>query len=418
MPKTNIKKLPKSQVEVSVSLTDEEFKNYYQPVYDEVAAEITIKGFRKGNAPKEMVAGAVDAEKVFTTAIEEAAKETINELKKEHEWVFIDQPNVEVTNTKEGVSYTVVLTLLPDVDLGDYKKILKKYFDKEIKVEVSEKEKEKALAWLVDSRAILTRVERESKNGDVVEVKIAAKADGKEIPGAQFDGDRFVLGESQFMEGFDEKLLGKKEGESVSFSLLAGKDYWHKELQGKTIDFTVEIKGVFNRTKPELNDEFAKSLGASFQTLEDIQKNIAEGLAMEKEQKEIQDRQIKATTEIAEKAKIELPEILVSRMLDQLVQDMKRMIPKDVKKDPKELDEELRAQMQKQAEQNVATHLVVYKIARDEKLTPTEEEIHAEAAMVGVDVNQYAAVLYDRIQNRKVFAFMVKEGKGETKIEK
>lgn len=417
MPKTNVKKLPKSQVEVSVALSDEEFKSYYEPVYNEAAAQVTIKGFRKGNAPKEMVAGAVDADKVFTSAIEEAAKYTLDELKKENEWVFVDAPQVQVTDTKNGVAYTATLTLLPEVELGDYKKILKKYFADPIKVEVSEEEKTKALDWLVNSRASETRVTRESKDGDLVEVKITAKADGKEIPGAQFQGDRFILGKSQFMQGFDEKLIGKKEGETTSFSLMAGKDYWHKDLQGKTIDFTVEIKGVFERKVPELNDEFVRSLGPSFQTVADVKKNIAQGMAKEKENKEIEDRQIKAITEISEKAKIEIPDILANRMLDQLVGDMKRIIPPDPKKDPQELDAELRKQMRDQAEKNVATHLVIYKIARDEKLTPTVEEVEREAALLSVDAQQYGAVLYDRIQNRKVFNFLVETGKGEVKKE-
>lgn len=411
--KHSIKKLPGSKVELTVNLEDKEFSGYYQSAEDNAAANVTIKGFRKGAAPKEMVTAALDHDKIFREAINEAVRWSLESIKQEQDWTFIDQPSIEVTDGEpgKGVSYKAILTVFPEIVLGDYKKIAGKIFGEKMELTVNEDEVQKTIEWLRGSRAKEVRVARGAAPKDLVEIDIETEHAGQPVEGASFKNDRFILGESNFIAGFDKHLEGKKENEVVKFSITAPKDYWQKELQGKQLDFTVVIHGVFERELPALNDEFAKTLGPKFQTAEDVTKNIREGLLHEKTDKENEKRRIKVLDEIAKDSKMEIPEILVERTLDGMVADVARMIPPGENKNPAELMKEMREKMRDRAVANVKSNLIMYKLVQVEKLDPTAEEVGAEAAHRGVDLEKQHDYIYGILQNKKVFAFLEAQAK-------
>lgn len=404
--KNKIKKLAGSKVELEVTLTDAEFQTYYQPAYDEAAKHIAIKGFRPGTAPKNLVDQAIDHEKIFSLAVQEAVRWSLDTIKKENNWTLIDHPKVEVTDSKEGVTYKATLTVFPDVELADYRKIAKKVFSQKKPVTITDEEIDKTIDYVVKSRAAETRVARPAGTGDLVEIDIETVIEGKPVPNGSFKNDRFILGESHFIEGFDKHLEGKKEGEGATFSIKAPDTYWQKEVRGKTLDFTIKINGVFERKLPILNDEFAKTLGPTFKTVDDMKKSVREGMTLEKEEKETEKLRIQAIEEIAKSAKIDVPEILIERTLDGIVADMKRMVPPEENKNPEELNKEMRVKLRDRAINNVRGNLSMYKIAQDEKLEPTKEEVGEEAKRHGVDLEKEYDYIYGTLQNQKVFKFL------------
>ncbi len=418
MPKTKSKKLPKSQVEVEISLDVKEFQKYWQPAYDEAASKVTLKGFRPGTAPKEMLDQAIDHDKVFEKAVHEAVRFSLNEFTDANNLTLIDQPQVEVLDAKNGVAYKATLTVFPEVKLGNYKKIAKKIFGEKKPVAITPEEIEKTLKWIAGSRAATTLAKRPSKKGDLVELDVETTVGGKPLEGASFKGDRFVVGESHFIKGFDEQIENREEGEDFAFSIVAPADYWQKELRGKSIDFKVKIHGVFDRILPEINDAFAAGLGPNFKTVADLKKSIESGLTQEKVEKENEKLRLKVLDEIAKDSKMELPEIMVERTLVSMIEDVKRVLPKDLPagrqgqiQSPETLERDLREKMRARAEQNVATNLVMYQIAKDEKLEPSKEEIEKDAAMNNVDLEQHYDYSYGRVQNQKVFAWLEAQAK-------
>lgn len=409
--KHDIKKLPGSQVELKVALEDSEFKTYYEAAESQAAANVTIKGFRKGTAPKELVAAALDHDAVFHTAINEAVRRSLNEVKAEHDWTLIDQPRIEVTDGEpgKGIKYTATLTVFPEIKLGNYAKIAAKTFADRKPVVVAEEEITKTIEWLRGSRAKETRVARGAQAKDLVEVDIEAESGGVAVPNSSFQGDRFILGESNFIAGFDKHLEGKKENEVVKFSITAPKDYWQKELQEKQLDFTVVVRGVFERELPALDDAFAQSLGPNFKTADDLLKNVREGLTMEKTEKENEKLRAKALEAIAKDSTMDIPTVLIERTLDSMVADVQRMVPAGENKNPEALIKEMREKLRDRAKANVVSNLVMYKLAQVEKLEPTAEEVGAEAARLGVDLEKEHDYIYGTLQNKKVFEFLEKQ---------
>jgi trigger factor len=407
--KHDIKKLPKAQIEVSVTLDDKEFAGYYEAAETKAAGEVTIKGFRKGAAPKEMVAAALDHDAIFHSAINEAVRWSLNEIKIENNWTFIDQPKIEITEGEpgKGITYKASLTIFPEIKLGDISKIAKKVFADKKPVEVTEEEVAKTLEWIRGSRAAETRVVREAKLGDLVEADIDTECEEKPVKGASLQNDRFILGESNFIVGFDKHLEGKKENEVIKFSIVAPKDYWQKELQGKQLDFTVTLRGVFERKLPDLTDEFAVGLGGKFKTVEDLKNSIKEGVKMEKQEKELEKLRIKVLEEISKDSKMDIPDIMVERTLDDMMDQYGQYLKgeaTDTKQE--EFRSEMRNKLRERAVSNVSNNLVMYKIAQEQNLVPTAEEIEAEAAHHNVDAEKQHEQLYAMLQNKKVFEYL------------
>ncbi len=410
--KSSFKKQRGSKIALEVTLDATDFKPHYEQVLSDALKQVNLKGFRPGTAPKEMAMGALNQEKVFEEAVNDAVRHTLSGITENHGWVVIDRPVVEVVESNDalkngGLQFKVELTVFPEVTLADYKKMAKKVNADRKEVAVSGEEVEKAFKWVLKSRAPLIRVTREAKNGDVLEIDIKTTHEGKNVPGGDIEKDKFELGEGKFIPGFEEKIIGHKEGEEVEFSLTAPKNYWQKEFQNKKLDFKVKIGAVFEAKLPEVNDEFAKTLG-NFKTIEEVKNNIKDGLKMEHEERESEKRKIKMLEEIIKESKMDLPEIFITKTLDGMMEELKMQIEA-----AKENIEETRKNLMPAAEKRVAGNVVVHEIAKIEKLEPSKEEVEAESKYHaqearGLDADKYYDYIYGIILNRKVFEFLGK----------
>jgi len=402
---------PGSIREVEISLTGDEFETYWKEAHESALEKVSLKGFRKGTAPKELADQAVDKDAVFHTAVEAAARINLKELAEENNWTFIDTPKIEVLEAtkktgkeKPGLRYKAHLTIFPEVILGEYKKIAEKVLKSKKEVSISDEEIEKSLAWLRDSRAKQILKNGTAERGDVIEGDISSMVDGKAITGGDLKGDTFVLGQSRFVPGFDDMLIGKKAGEEATFSLTAPNDYWQKDLQNKEIAFTVYIKGVYTREFPPIDDAFANMLSPQFKTLDDLKKNMREGLLFERKEKEKERMRGEILEKIISESKIDLPEVMAEKTLDALVEETKILL-KDAPENMKE-DTVLRKNLAEKADKRIKGQLVLYAIAQKEALEPTEEEVKEEAQRRNLDQTQYDDYSYGIAQHKKVFEFL------------
>lgn len=412
------KDLKNSMFEIEVTLDHKEFLDYYQPILDNALSQVHLKGFRPGTAPKEMADQAVDKEKVFEEAVRKAVQATLKEIALDNEWQIIDQPKIEVLESKEGLQYKATITIFPKVELGDYKKTAVKVLGAEMKEsKIEEKEVEDTIKWILNSRAKLTRVSKEAAKGNVLDIDFEGTAEGKPLDGASGKADSFVLGDGKFVPGFEENLINHKEGDTVEFTVTFPSDYWKEDMRGKKVDFKVKVHGVFERELPELTDEFVKGLG-KFETAEDLRKNIREGLAKEKNEKERERVRLKLLEQIIKSAKMDLPETMVSRTLDSMVNEYKEYaaMSQTAGKKKNESDADIRKQLEQKAKDSVATNLILYQIAKDEHLEPTPEEVEEDTNKFmrtmrpeqakTVDPQKLYDYSYGVVQNRKVFDFL------------
>ncbi|MEZ4156674.1 MAG: trigger factor [Candidatus Paceibacterota bacterium] len=408
MTKHKIKKTEDSGVNIVVDLNKDEFAPFWKGAYEEQASKVSVKGFRKGKAPKEFLDGGVDKDKAFSEAFSSAVRSVLNDLITENKWTIIDQPRVDLLETTDdgGVRFSIDLTLFPEIELADYRKLAPKILSEKKDEVISAEELAKSLDYLTDSRAKEKLVDREAKEGDLIEADVDASVGGEAVPGASLKKDRFILGKSRFMSGFDKKLEGKKAGETLTFSIEAPKDYWQKDYAGKVFDFTVKILAVYEREVPELTDEFAKILCHEFTGLEDLKKSVSEGLLAEKQKREGERVQIKLIEELTEKSSVKIPSVMTDRMLDGMVAETMQMFAGKLPEGEDKMRAEMRKQFKDEAEKRTKTHLVIHALAEKEGLVPTKSDVEAMAKLQNLDANTYYDHIYGHLQNKKVFDFL------------
>ncbi len=408
--KSTSKKLSGSVIELTVTLDEKEFEEYIEHAKEDFRRGVSIKGFRKGNAPKEIADRAINPEAALENAISTAVRKTLHAITEENEWILIDQPKIELKENEKdnlrGLNYIATITTFPEVKLGDYRKIAKKIRAEKKPIQLDETEIEKSLEWLRKSRSISTLVTRPAKRGDLVDINLETEVDGKKLAGGELTGERFILGESHFIPGFDEKLENHSSDETITFDLTAPKNYWKEDLRDKTLHMKVHLNEVNEQTLPELNDAFIEKLGKDFKTMDDVKKSIREGLTTERELKENERIILKTLDEIGERATIDIPKVMIEKTMNNMFQEF----GPHFKESGKSADE-IRESLRPGATKNVRNSLVISEIAKVENLTPTPEEVGKEIELQNmsggkIDPARAYDYSYGIVQNKKVFEFL------------
>ncbi len=382
-----MKKLPKSQIEFTLEIPVEEVELFFDKAAKNISENIEIKGFRKGKAPKDVVQKIVGKQAVFEEASQLAIEKKYQEYIKENQIVVVDYPKITVKKMAESnpVVIDVVVAVYPEVKLPDYKKIAKEQSQKRKKdIDVSDDELNSALEYLLSSRAKETSVNREAKENDIAEVDFEVRLDGVKIDGGSSKNHPVKIGAGKFIPGFEDNIKGMKPKETKKFSLVAPKDYFKKDLAGKKLDFSVTLNNLFEVELPELNDDFAKSLGG-FESAEALKKNIKEGLLLEKKEKEENEFRNSLLEKIAQEADIDLPDAMVEREIDKIIDEIKMNVEQNgikfedylltIKKEEKDIRQDVR----KQAETRVKIGLVIDEISKKENIKIDDDKITQKA---------------------------------------
>jgi len=415
------KKLAKSQMFFEVTLTPEVFADAEKKALKAITEHVEIKGFRKGKAPEDMVRRHVGDAKILEEASYQAIDTAYADIVKEYAIHAVGQPKIEVKKAAPGNPFvcTITVAVYPEVKLPDYAAIAQK-FSKDLEVPaVKDAEMKEALEWLRKSRRKEVLVTRPAEKGDFVEVDFEARQAGVKIEGGESRNHPLVIGESKFIPGFDAQCEGMQAGEEKKFSLQVPKDYGHEAFRGRSLDFTVKMNAVYAVQLPEINDEFAKSLG-SFADVAALEKNISEGLHHEKEREQKEKFRNNVVEAIAKKADMEIADILVDQEVHKMIADIEHNV-KDggldfetylthIKKTRAEVEKDLRVQ----AETRVRVSLVLAEIAKKENISASEEEVDVrvrdllrqQEAYSGVDIELLNNYVSGIIRNEKVFALL------------
>lgn len=419
-----IKNLPKAQVELEITLSAQEMETFWQAAKKKLAENVQLKGFRPGKAPAAVLETPEAKDELYNEAANAAIKKTYPDVLAEEELEPLGKIEVEVLKIAPANEFIFRLktVILPKPELPQYKDIALAIQKGKKALTVKEEEVKEAMAWLRKSRAKINSVERPAQNGDFVEVEIKSALAGAELPKAT-GPESFILGEGHFLPGFEEKIEGLKVGEKKIFQLKTPADYWDKDLQNKELSFEIQLNKVSERQLPELNDDWAKSLGR-FNNLEELKKSISDGLLFEKESKEQERLRALTLEKIVQETKVELPEVLVENEIEHRLHEIGHLAQdngmtmedylKKINKDEKSLREDLYLE----AEKTLRGALVLRHISRLEQLEPSTEEIemamneflkhYGDQKEVGKNIDRAALFEYtkERLTNEKVFQFL------------
>ncbi len=413
--KTELKKLPKSEVEINFELTAEEFNKYIDKALEHLKDHVKVDGFRQGMVPKEMVEKKVGQENLLMEAGEIAVKENYTKFVKENNLEPIGNPDVKIKKIAKGseLLFTIQVAVLPEINLPDYKKIV--YAIKNNEISVTEQEIEDAVNYLQKSRAKFSQVARPAGNKDFVEIEYQNEHinQGKEVK------DRFILGEGGFLKDFEDNVIGMKAGDEKEFSSKFPDNNPNKSLAGKESKFKVKVVSVQKMELSEINDEFAKGLGV-FDSLVALKNNLKEGITIEKTENEKQRKRAEILSQISQKINLDLPEKMVEYEKEKLFEDLKNNVAQNLKLEFKDYlasikktEDEIKNSYKLEAEKRLKNFLVLRGIGKKEAIEVSSQELEQEVnrelrkyppdQINKIDIEQLKEYSRGMIYNEKVF---------------
>jgi trigger factor len=397
--KVQSKKIEKSQIELTVELSYEEFKPYIKIGAEKISKEIKVEGFRPGKAPYEILKQKIGEMSILEESAREAINKTIRKAIDENiKKQAVGEPKVDITKLAPNnpLEYKVVVAILPEITLGDYKNLK----IKKEKAEIDEEEIKRSIDYLREMRVTEKIADREIKEDDKVIVNIKMFLDKVPVEGGQSKDTAVIIGKDYLVKGFDKKLIGAKKGEKREFKLPYPSDHYQKNLAGKMVEFEVEVKEVYSRDLPELNEEFAKTLG--LKSIKELEENLRKNLKQEKENEAKQKTEIKMLDEIIKKSKFEeIPDVLIEHeaqtMLAEIEHGVKNQGGKfeDYLTSLKKTKEELLLDMYPNAIKRVKSALLIREIGDKEKIKATDEEVEKKVEEL---LKQYKG--YEKVEKR------------------
>jgi len=381
--KTKSKKLSDSRVELTVTLDSKDLEPVRKKALAKLAKDVKVEGFRKGKVPAEVAAKFIPENDLNAEIADMAVRTTVISAFSEVEKSPLVLPKVNVTKYVPGelLEYTATADIIPDVKLGDYKKL----GVKKPAVKVADKEVKEILDNIATSFAEKKVVKRAAKTSDEVVIDFVGKKDGKAFDGGSAKDYKLTLGSQTFIPGFEDGVVGHESGDKFDLPLTFPKDYGAKDLAGAKVVFEILVKQVNEVMKPKLDDELAKKCGP-FKTLDELKTDIRKNIELQNTHKIDEKFKDDLVTALVEKSKVPAPEILIDDQIKAIRDDMSRNATaqwlsfEEFLERNHETLENWQKEARKIAEIRVKASLVLQTLAVEQKITVSDDLVAAKIA--------------------------------------
>ena len=417
-------KTEKSEMEVKISIPFSEQKKNLELAAQKISKEKPLAGFRPGKAPYEMVERRVGAMAILEMALPRIVEEAYIQMLKDERQEAVGQPKVDMEKVvpNDEVVFKVKFSLLPQIKIGDYKKIKVK----RKKPEVEEKKVERALKDLQRMQHKEALVDRKAESADKVVIDIDMYQEKVPIEGGTAKAHQIYLKDEYYIPGLKEKIIGMKKGEVKEFELSLPKDYSNKSMAGKKMEFKIKLNDVYQIDLPELDDDFAKTL--KLDSLKALKEQLKKNLMEEEKGKTEQKAELEMIDEIIKISRIDdIPQVLLDNETEKMISELKSEITaqgadfEQYLASIKKNSEEIKLDFMDQAVRRIKMALITRQLALEKEIKLTEEELKAELEKLrGVYKNDeksleyinspsYEDYLKNLLTNRKVIDILKKE---------
>jgi len=373
MSKINIKKLPKSEVEIEGEIEADVLESYYGKALKKLGENVELDGFRKGKVPENVLVSKIPESDILEEMAEMALMEYYPKMLEEEKIDAISRPEIGITKLarKNPLGFKIKTAVIPEMDLPDYKKIAKETISG-----ITDEEKD-------------TAVKDEEVENTIMDIR---KSRAPKV---------------HMAEGVEPHE--HKEGEEH--------DHAHEEAKSSEAGSPDASKEAFREPElPEFNDEFVKALGP-FKDVEDFKTKLKENIKLEKENQLKEKTRLKMIEKIIDETKVDMPEILIEVELDKILYRMESDITQmglkfeDYLKHLNKTIEDLRKEFRGDAEKKSKLALVLNKISKVENISADKEQVAKEVTMIlehYKDADPERAELHAEnvLTNERVFQFL------------
>jgi trigger factor len=428
--KTEVVDLSPTRKEIKIEIDANVVRAAYERVSAQYAKMANVPGFRRGHTPRSVVQTRFKNE-IRGEVLREIVPQAVQDAIEEQQLVVLGEPDIHLDNSEaleklgaEPVSLHVHVEILPEVALGEYRGLeaarrLRPVRDEDI---------ERVIEGLREASASLEPVEdRGAEPGDTVTVNFTGKFVGDpEAEDINVEEVDVEIGGAGVQQEFTDNLLGARADETKTFTVNYPEDFTSKGLAGKQVEYTADVTAVRRKALPELDDEWAKSLGEEFESVEALRTRVREDLESRSSLESENRLRSDVMRKLVAAHQFEVPETLVEHQTQHRLQTlMREMMGQGV--DPRQTEinwEGVREEMKTQAADDVRGSMLLEHIAERENLAVTDEEIEEEIDRIAQSSQQApeqvrAALtkqggttsIADRLRNRKALDLIIENAR-------
>jgi len=369
-----------SQIELKVELSGQYIEDIKKTVVARMKSGVKVAGFRPGKAPDNMVERQLDQNQLQSEVLEAAVSRSYADVVVEEKIETIAAPKVELKKfvPYTELEYTAVAAVMPKISFD-----ITKLKVAEQKAKVSDAEIDETIEGLRKQMSSEKPSKSAAKLGDKVKIDFEGTREGKLVEGAAATNSELTLGDGKFIPGFEEEVIGLKEGDEKTFDITFPKDYHAKDLAGAKVTFKIKLGEVNSVEVPKLDDEFAKSIG-DFKNIKDLKDDIRTRLTVEKADQATSEYEQTVLAEALKAAKFDVPPMLIDEQKHRLQHEVEENLQKsglDIEKylalsgKAKDVFE---SELSEEAEKRVRTGLLIRQVVQENDLDVSDEEVEKE----------------------------------------
>jgi trigger factor len=410
-------------VRLAIEVPFAELEPSLRKAYREIAAQVTIPGFRRGKVPAAVIDQRVGRGAVLNEAVQEAIPDQLLAAIREHDVKSLGRPEVEITEFGDGepLRFTAELDVRPEITLPDLSTISVTVDE----IQIGDNEIDEQVSGLRERFATLKTVERAAQVGDYVQIDLAATVDGAEVPGGTATNISHEVGSKQLLPGLDDVLVGMSAGDSATFvTQLVGGDF-----AGRDADVAVTVRTVKEKQLPELEDDFAQ-LASEFDTLEELRADLRERLTRVKRVEQVYAARDKALEQLVAGADVPAPDGVVREEVEHRKEAMTDQLERigasleEYLEVEEKTEEQIDAELTDAATQGVKIQLVLDALADAEDVQVSDDEFGHEivhrAQRAGIAPQEYydelvrsggAATVFGDVRRGKALQLVMERAK-------
>lgn len=373
---------------ITVAIEEERISDVVDGRLQDMTKTVKVKGFRQGKVPLKIVKQQYE-QQVRQEVVGDVLQSTLYEAIGQEKLNPAGQPRIDSLKSDpgQGMEYTALFEIYPEVKLGD---LSKETVEKPV-AEISEKDVEEMLDTVRGQHKEWASVDRAAKEGDQLNISFKGMIDGELFPGGEANDMPIELGSGRMIKGFEEGLIGAKAGDDVNLSVTFPDDYQAKELAGKPAQFETHVHKVEEAKLPELNDDFAQKLGIKDASVENMHKEIKGSMQQELDSRLNTQLKSSVMDALVNAHDFDVPKPLIDDESEAIKKNMLENLKQQGMQDNgMQLDASMFAD---QAIRRVKLGLIMNEIVKSEDIKPDEERVKKKVEEIAAPYEQPQQVI-------------------------
>ena len=380
------------QIKLDIELDDNDIEPYLNQSYRKVVTRLNIPGFRKGKAPRNIIEKQFGRIYLLNEIAEYMVSDITSKIVKDKKLELGGLPRINLLSL-DPVKFETTVPLTPFVKLGNYKRISVDVTLNKVKPSDINNQIER----LRESQSTWEPVERKAKLEDVVTINISAEVEGREFLEQK---DAIIILDKEkdtIIPGFCEKIVGTTKDKFKNFNIILPDEYSLGEnetnIGGKEASFKVTVTEIKERLLPEVNDEFAKSVGVGFPNLKELKKSIKQELQEEFNRSYNATFENAAVAALVQKSEITLPELLIEHELDHIIGERKQSLDrmnvelKDYLSYSGKTEDEFKEDLRQTSIERLERTYILQNFLETEKIDTDEDEVKQRLKQLKASIN-------------------------------